>query len=305
MAATVLITGATGLVGKKLTAHLLDKGYKVHILTTQKALSSTETNIQYFYWNPQNNTIDLSCFKGAEVVINLAGSPIAQRWTKSAKASILNSRVQALNVLAGAIRENNFPIQHLISASAIGIYPDSKTNYYQEQDDISENSSFLRTVVQKWEAAANQFESLNINTTILRIGIVLDNNGGALPKIMTPIQNYFGAVLASGEQWQSWIHRDDLVAMFVYVLESKRYGVFNAVAPNPVRQSELTKTIGHVINKPIFLPNIPEFMLKLMLGGMSAVVLESQRVCSKKIQSIGFNFDFHELSAALKDLLKK
>ena len=305
MAATVLITGATGLVGKKLTAHLLDKGYKVHILTTQKALSSTETNIQYFYWNPQNNTIDLSCFKGAEVVINLAGSPIAQRWTKSAKASILNSRVQALNVLAGAIRENNFPIQHLISASAIGIYPDSKTNYYQEQDDVSENSSFLRTVVQKWEAAANQFESLNINTTILRIGIVLDNNGGALPKIMTPIQNYFGAVLASGEQWQSWIHRDDLVAMFVYVLESKRYGVFNAVAPNPVRQSELTKTIGHVINKPIFLPNIPEFMLKLMLGGMSAVVLESQRVCSKKIQSIGFNFDFHELSAALKDLLKK
>ena len=305
MAATVLITGATGLVGKKLTAHLLNKGYKVHILTTQKALSSTETNIQYFYWNPQNNTIDLSCFEGAEAVVNLAGSPIAQRWTKSAKASILNSRVQALNVLADAIKENNFPIKHLISASAIGIYPDSKTNYYQEDDVVSENCSFLRTVVQKWEAAANQFESLNIKSTILRIGIVLDNNGGALPKIMTPIQNYFGAVLASGEQWQSWIHSDDLVAMFIYVLESKRYGVFNAVAPNPVRQSELTKTIGHVINKPIFLPNIPEFMLKLMLGGMSAVVLESQRVCSKKIQSIGFNFDFHELSAALKDLLKK
>jgi uncharacterized protein (TIGR01777 family) len=305
MAATVLITGATGLVGKKLTAHLLNKGYKVHILTTQKALSSTETNIHYFYWNPQNKTIDLSCFEGAEAVVNLAGSPIAQRWTKSAKASILNSRVQALNVLADAIKENNFPIKHLISASAIGIYPDSKTNYYQEDDVVSENCSFLRTVVQKWEAAANQFESLNIKSTILRIGIVLDNNGGALPKIMTPIQNYFGAVLASGEQWQSWIHSDDLVAMFIYVLESKRYGVFNAVAPNPVRQSELTKTIGHVIKKPIFLPNIPEFMLKLILGGMSAVVLESQRVCSKKIQSIGFKFDYHELSAALNDLLKK
>ena len=104
MAATVLITVATGLVGKKLTAHLLNKGYKVNILTTQKALSSTETNIQYFYWNPQNKTIDLSCFEGAEAVVNLAGSPIAQRWTKSAKASILNSRVQALNVLADAIK---------------------------------------------------------------------------------------------------------------------------------------------------------------------------------------------------------
>ncbi|MGB0456464.1 MAG: NAD-dependent epimerase/dehydratase family protein, partial [Flavobacteriaceae bacterium] len=134
MVATVLITGATGLVGKKLTSILLDKGYRVHILTTQKALSFTETNIQYFYWNPQNNKIDISCFKGVEVVINLAGSPIAQRWTKSAKASILNSRVQALNVLASAIKENNFPIKHLISASAIGIYPDSKTNYYQEED---------------------------------------------------------------------------------------------------------------------------------------------------------------------------
>ena len=305
MVATVLITGATGLVGKKLTSLLLDKGYRVHILTTQKALSFSETNIQYFYWNPQNNKIDISCFKGVEVVINLAGSPIAQRWTKSAKASILNSRVQALNVLASAIKENNFPIKHLISASAIGIYPDSKTNYYQEEDIVSENCSFLRTVVQKWEAAAQQFEALSIKTTILRIGIVLDNNGGALPKIMTPIQNYLGAVLASGEQWQSWIHSDDLVAMFVYILESKKEGVYNAVAPNPVRQSELTKTIGHVIKKPIFLPNVPEFMLKLMLGGMSAVVLESQRVCSKKIQSIGFKFEYHELPAALNDLLKK
>ena len=121
--------------GKKThKVHLLGKGYRVHILTTQKALSSTETKIQYFYWNPQNNNIDISCFKGVEVVINLAGSPIAQRWTKSAKASILNSRVQALNVLANAIKENNFPIKHLISASAIGIYPDSKTNYYQEED---------------------------------------------------------------------------------------------------------------------------------------------------------------------------
>ena len=303
MAATVLITGATGLVGKKLTAHLLNKGYKVHILTTQKALSSTETNIQYFYWNPQNNTIDLSCFEGAEAVVNLAGSPIAQRWTKSAKASILNSRVQALNVLADAIKENNFPIKHLISASAIGIYPDSKTNYYQEDDVVSENCSFLRTVVQKWEAAANQFESLNIKSTILRIGIVLDNNGGALPKIMTPIQNYFGAVLASGEQWQSWIHSDDLVAMFIYVLESKRYGVFNAVAPNPVQQVELTKAIAHVLKKPLFLPNIPEFMLKLIFGSMSSVVLESQRVCSKKIQSTGFKFTYHELSAAVDNLL--
>jgi uncharacterized protein (TIGR01777 family) len=275
------------------------------MLSTQKGLSTKELNAQYFYWNPQDNHIDLSCFDGVEVVINLAGSPIAQRWSKSAKASILNSRVQALNVLFHSIKENNIAIKHLISASAIGIYPDSKTNYYEEKNIFSDDTSFLRTVVQQWEAAAKLFESIGVKTTIFRIGIVLDSNGGALPKIMAPIQNYVGAVLASGEQWQSWIHSNDLVAMFVFALESKLEGIYNAVAPNPVQQSELTKTISHVIKKPIFLPNVPEFMLKLILGDMSAIVLESQRVCSKKIELTGFEFKYHELSAALKNLLKR
>lgn len=304
MATKVLITGATGLVGKKLTKLLVAKDYTVHVLTTQKALTSTATDIQYFYWNPQDNHIDLSCFQGVKVVINLAGSPIAQRWTTAAKSSILKSRVQALNVLANAIKNEKIPVKHLISASAIGIYPDSKTNYYEEPDTASENSSFLRTVVQQWETAAHQFESLGVQTAILRIGIVLDTEGGALPKLLAPIKKYLGAVLASGEQWQSWIHIDDLAAMFVHAIESKLKGVYNAVAPNPVQQSELTKTIGHNIKKPIVLPNVPEFMLKLILGGMSAVVLESQRVCSKKIQSTGFKFDYHELSVALNNLLK-
>ena len=303
MAATILITGATGLVGKALTKHLLHKGYAIHILTTQKTLLGSDKKLQYFYWNPQVNEIDTSCFDGVEAVINLAGSSIAQRWTKSAKTSILNSRIQSLHVLSKAIKEGNFPINQLISASAIGIYSDSKTNYYEEEYVSAEDSSFLRSVVRAWESATTQFQEMGIKTTILRIGIVLDAKDGALPKIMEPIEKYCGAVLASGEQWQSWIHIDDLVALFTHTLELKLEGVYNAVAPNPVQQAELTKSIAQVLKRPVFLPNVPEFALKLLLGEMSAIVLESQRVCSKKIQNTGFKFNYHELSAALKNLL--
>lgn len=303
MAATILITGATGLVGKALTKHLLHKGYAIHILTTQKTLLGSDKKLQYFYWNPQVNEIDTSCFDGVEAVINLAGSSIAQRWTKSAKTSILNSRIQSLYVLSKAIKEGNFPINQLISASAIGIYSDSKTNYYEEEYVSAEDSSFLRSVVRAWESATTQFQEMGIKTTILRIGIVLDAKDGALPKIMAPIEKYCGAVLASGEQWQSWIHIDDLVALFTHTLELKLEGVYNAVAPNPVQQAELTKSIAQVLKRPVFLPKVPEFALKLLLGEMSAIVLESQRVCSKKIQNTGFKFNYHELSAALKNLL--
>ena len=303
MAATILITGATGLVGKALTKHLLHKGYAIHILTTQKTLLGSDKKLQYFYWNPQVNEIDTSCFDGVEAVINLAGSSIAQRWTKSAKTSILNSRIQSLHVLSKAIKEGNFPINQLISASAIGIYSDSKTNYYEEEYVSAEDSSFLRSVVRAWESATTQFQEMGIKTTILRIGIVLDAIDGALPKIMAPIEKYCGAVLASGEQWQSWIHIDDLVALFTHTLELKLEGVYNAVAPNPVQQAELTKSIAQVLKRPVFLPKVPEFALKLLLGEMSAIVLESQRVCSKKIQNTGFKFNYHELSAALKNLL--
>ena len=303
MAETILITGATGLVGKALTKVLLVQGYKINVLTTQKRLLGSKNNIHYFFWNPQSNEIDSKCFNRVSTVINLAGSPIAQRWTKSTKSSILNSRVQSLNTLANAIREHKINIKQLISASAIGIYPDSKTHYYEEKNINSAGSSFLSYVVQQWEAATYQFQSMGIKTTLLRIGIVLDNKGGALPKIATPIQKYYGAVLASGEQWQSWIHIDDLVRLFIHSFESRLEGVYNAVAPNPVQQVELTKAIAQVLKKPLFLPNIPEFMLKLIFGSMSSVVLESQRVCSKKIQSTGFKFTYHELSAAVDNLL--
>jgi uncharacterized protein len=302
MAQTLLITGATGLVGKALVKQCLAQGDTVHYLTTRKSKIATQKNYKGFYWNPQDNAIDLACFEGVEVIFNLAGSSIAQRWSKVAKTSILSSRTEALALLHSSIETHKFPITQIISASAIGIYPDSKTRYYDEKFQGTD-ASFLRSVVKSWEGSLKPFQTLGVKTTALRIGIVLDMHEGALPKIMAPIKHYLGAALGVGDQWQSWIHINDLVRLFMFVLESKLEGVYNAVAPNPVQQIELTKLIAKQLQRPLVLPNVPEFALRLMLGEMRAIALESQRVCASKIQDAGFKFDFLELEPALEDLM--
>ena len=299
---TILITGATGLVGKALVKECLSKGFNIHYLTTSKSKISSKKNYKGFYWNPQLDQIDPKCFEGVSTVINLAGSSIAQRWTKVSKSTILSSRKNALELLYSTIETHKFPIKHVISASAIGIYPDSKTRYYKE-DFQGTDASFLRTVVRSWEGALKSFNSLGVLTTALRIGIVLDANEGALPKISGPIKGYIGSALGSGEQWQSWIHIDDLVSIFLFILESEIEGVFNAVAPNPVQQKDFVKSVAKVLKRPLFFPNVPEIVLNFALGEMSAIALESQRVSAQKIQNLGFEYKYHELDAALNHLL--
>ena len=302
MSNTVLITGATGLVGKALVKKCLQNGFNVHYLTTRKSKIKLQENYKGFYWNPQLEIIDISCFEGVNIIINLAGSSIAQRWTKAYKSLILSSRKKALELLHLSIETHDFPVKHIISASAIGIYPDSKTRYYEE-DFQGTDISFLRTVVRSWEGALKAFNALGVKTTALRIGIVLDKHEGALPKISGPIKGYIGSALGSGDQWQSWIHIDDLVRMFMFVLDSSLEGVFNAVAPNPVQQKDFVKSVANVLKRPIFFSKVPEFILNFALGEMSAIALESQRVSAQKIQDLGFEYDFHELDAALRDLL--
>ena len=302
MSNTVLITGATGLVGKALVKKCLQNGFNVHYLTTRKSKIKLQENYKGFYWNPQLEIIDISCFEGVNIIINLAGSSIAQRWTKAYKSLILSSRKKALELLHLSIETHDFPVKHIISASAIGIYPDSKTRYYEE-DFQGTDISFLRTVVRSWEGALKAFNALGVKTTALRIGIVLDKHEGALPKISGPIKGYIGSALGSGDQWQSWIHIDDLVRMFMFVLDSSLEGIFNAVAPNPVQQKDFVKSVANVLKRPIFFPKVPEFILNFALGEMSAIALESQRVSAQKIQDLGFEYNFHELDAALCDLL--
>lgn len=296
----LLITGATGLIGSNLVDRCLNQDIEVHYLTTSKQKLDSESPAKGFFWNPENGEIDLGCFEGVDGIINLAGAPIAQRWTESNKAKILNSRVKSLETLrSGLQRSGADGVSTLVSASAIGIYPSSSTTYYSEDDKIKA-SGFAAEVVEAWEAAAFNLKDLIEDVAVLRIGLVLSDEGGALDQMAKPVRLGLGSAFGSGEQWQSWIHIDDLTEMFLFLTREKWSGVFNAVAPNPVTQNKLIKELAKVLNKPLFMPNIPATPLKWMLGEMSEIVLSSQRVSSKKIESRGYDFTYQNICRALE-----
>lgn len=298
----VLITGATGLVGQEIVKLCHSKNIQVNYLTTRKSKISKDENYKGFYWNTDTREIDTDCFKKVDGIIHLAGASISKRWTESYKKEVIDSRVESTQLLIDSLKGESHSIKQVVSASAIGVYPDSLTNYY-DQTHKSVSDSFLGGVVQAWEQAVDGFSKLNIKVTKVRIGLVLSNKGGALKEIAKPIKFGVGAAFGSGKQWQSWIHIDDLAKTFLFVLENQLDGVYNGVAPNPVTNNELTKTVAKVLNKPLFLPNIPEFVMKMVLGEMHIILFESQRVSSKKIETKGFEFEFHHLEPALEDLL--
>jgi len=298
----VLITGATGLIGQEIVKLCHEKDIKVNYLTTSKSKIVQEENYKGFYWNPKAKEIDADCFKGVDAIVHLAGATVSKRWTPSYKKEILSSRTETTALLVNTLRELTHTVNQVVSASAIGIYPDSLINYYDEShNEIS--SSFLGQVVSVWEQASDEFLKLNITVSKIRIGLVLSNKGGALMEIVKPIKFGLGAAFGNGKQWQSWIHIHDLANLFLYVLQNNLSGVYDGVAPNPISNSELTKTAASVLHKPLFMPNIPKFFMKLVLGEMHILLFESQRVSSKKIADEGFLFKFNYLEPALNNLL--
>ncbi len=299
----VLITGATGLIGKEIVKLCQTKNINVSFLTTSKSKISDDDKYRGFYWNPKTNDIDMACFKDVDAIIHLAGATISKRWTSSYKKEIVSSRVESTQLLINSLIRSDYKIKHVISASAVGIYSDSLSNYYEEEHS-SGDDTFLSQVVKQWEKAVDGFSILNIPVTKIRIGLVLSAKGGALPQIVKPMKFGLGAAFGSGEHWQSWIHITDLSRIFVYVLKNNLSGIFNAVSPNPVTNYEFTKLCSQVLNKPLFLPNIPKWFMKLVLGQMHTLLFLSQRVSSKKIEDAGFQFKFHHLKPALNNLLK-
>ena len=300
---TVLITGATGLVGQELVNLLLQNGHNVHYLSTSKSKLVTNTNYKGFYWDPKNAEIDTNALTDVEVIIHLAGANVAKKWTTAYKEEIIESRVLSTQLLYQTLQKNSHQVKQIISASAVGIYPDSLTNIYHETD-LDIDVSFLGNVVKQWENEVSQLEKLEIIVSKIRIGIVLAKNGGALQEMAKPIKYGVGAAFGSGEQYQSWIHVQDLVAIFQFVMENQLVGVYNGVAPYPVTNSELTKAIAKTLGKPLFLPNIPKFVMKLILGEMYQILFSSQHVSCRKILDENFQFKFASLDKALNDLLK-
>nr|WP_299384522.1 TIGR01777 family oxidoreductase [Allomuricauda sp.] len=301
----VLVTGATGLIGNAILKSLHARGISVNYLTRNKGKLDSLENAKGFYWNPDKGELDPKSLEGVTGIINLAGATIANRWTKAYKSKVLTSRINSLQTLYKALDgQPSSQIRTFISASAIGIYPTSTTHLYEESEKAVDDS-FLGEVVSQWEDAMDKFETLGCKVAKIRIGIVLSDEGGALPKMARPVQFFAGAAIGSGEQWQSWVHIEDLAEMFVYVLENELKGTFNGVAPNPVTQSKMTKILARVLNRPLWLPNIPKFVLKTLLGEMSYLLFASQRVSSKRIEKKGFVFQFPNLEAALIHLYSK
>ncbi|GGD98296.1 TIGR01777 family oxidoreductase [Planktosalinus lacus] len=298
----VLITGATGLIGSEIVKKCLEKNISVHYLTTSHSKIEEKENYKGFFWDPKKGEIDSSCLQDVDTIIHLAGATISKRWTPQYKTEILESRILSGNILFNAIQKNKQQIKHFISASGVNIYPsDFNKNYTEEANKIDE--TFLGNVVTSWEEIADKFSVLDIKVSKIRTGMVLNQEEGALPEILKPIKLGAGASLASGKQWQSWIHIEDIARLYVYVLENQLEGVFNAVAPNPVTNKELTHLVAKKLDKTIWLPNVPAFALKLILGEMATLVTSSQKVSSQKIEDKGYQFKFPDLESALNDLL--
>lgn len=298
----VLITGATGLVGQAIVEVLHQKGIPVNYLTTSKEKIASTEDFQGFYWNPAKGEIDMECFEDVQAIINLAGASIAKRWTPQHKQKVLSSRIDSLRTLKRGLQEtDNKEIECLVSASAIGIYPSSICDYYDEDTDKVDDG-FLGEVVTQWETEAESFENLGVDVAKIRIGLVLSKDGGALPKMALPVKNFVGAPIGSGDQWQSWIHIEDLAQMFAFAVENNLQGTYNGVAPNPVTNTKLTKELAKVLDRPLWMPNVPAFILKTVLGKMSTLLLASQRVSSKKIEEEGFSFQYVNVCQALRGL---
>lgn len=303
MKGNVLITGGTGLIGSRLTQILRQKGYQVSYLSRSKG----DGEVKKYLWNIEKQVLEEEAISTADYIINLAGEDILQKkWSKEFKKEIVKSRTESINLLHEKLRSTAHSVKVFISASGISYYGMDTREKIMNESSPSGND-FLSEVVRKWEDAADRIQDLNIRTVKFRIGIVLSNKGGALEKLLNPIRMGAGAALASGKQYISWIHIDDLCYMFLKALEDERmHGVYNAVAPGPVSNAELTTEVAKKVDKSIHLPNVPAFALKWMLGSEKAeLVIGGNNVSADKILRTGFQFKFPQLKDALEDLFAK
>jgi len=296
----VLITGASGLIGKALQESFAAKGWEMLLASRHDPKADNEV-----LWTPENGFAEAGRLEGIDAVVHLAGESVSGlRWTDEKKKAIKDSRVLGTRSVVEAISKLKHKPKVLVAASAIGFYGERGDDEVTESSNAGDNT-FLAEVSKAWESEARRAEDAGIRTVLLRTGIVLSKEGGALATMLTPFKLGVGGVVGSGKQWMSWISLDDHVAVIDHVIENENIrGAVNSVSPNPVTNEEFTKTLGGVLYRPTFLP-LPEFVVSMALGEMGdELLLTSTKVVPKRLEDAGFEFKYPGLRAAIEHAVK-
>jgi len=299
---TILITGGAGLVGKHLSRKLKGKGYNVALLSRSPGQNSI---IPSYFWDPSIDEIDTDALTNADYIVHLTGAGIGdKRWTARRRKEIIDSRVKTAELIFRKIRESGKKVKAFITASGTGYYGMMTSDRICSEADPPAGD-FLGEVCRLWEEAADRFSEAGLRVVKIRTGIVLARDGGVLSRIKTPVRFGIGSPIGNGNQYVPWIHIDDLCSIFIKAIEDQEMsGAFNAAAPEFISNTDLMKSLAQALGKPFWFPAVPSFVMKMMFGKMSEILLEGSRISSEKIRSAGFSFQFPLLKDALQDLLK-
>jgi uncharacterized protein len=294
----ILITGGTGLIGLSLTKLLLKKGYQVNHLSRT---AGKDPQVPTFLWDVGKGQIDPNCIDGVDAIVHLAGAGIAdKRWTKKRKQEIIHSRTNSIQLVYSLLQNKKHSVKAVISASGVGYYSDRGDELMHESNVPA--TDFLGKCCVAWEKAVDEGHNLGLRVVKFRTGVVLDK-GGALEKLAMPIKLYIGSPLGSGKQWMSWIHLQDVLGMYLFGIENGLLnGVYNMVSPNPLTNKQVTLAVAKQLRRPLWAPGVPGFLLKLLLGEMSIVVLGSTKASSEKIENEDFKFKYPVIAEALSEI---
>lgn len=298
---TVLVTGGTGFIGKALCSELIASGFDVYVLTRRKrSLQATDQNtIKYL------TSLDALAGKDIDVIINLAGETISQRWTRQAKKNIYDSRIVTTQRIVDFMKTLHKRPTVLISGSAVGYYGTDPQKVFVEETGLTQEQGFAQQLCQTWEEEAKQAEHLGVRVVLLRIGPVLEKGGGMLSKLFPSFYLGLGGIIGNGQQWLSWIDRDDLIALILFIIANPQlYGPINATAPQPVTNADFSKTFAKILNRPCFIKT-PGFLLKTIFGEMAdEIMLQGQKVVPQKALHHGFKFRYPTIDQSLQKIFR-
>jgi uncharacterized protein (TIGR01777 family) len=298
----ITLSGAAGFLGSHLASTLLSKGASLHFLG-RHAPAGLPPGVRFSEWSSASAEPPAAAFTDADVIIHLAGEPVAQRWTPEVKKLIRSSRIDSTRQIVNALSTQSRRPQVLVNASAVGIYGSRGDEFLDEQSEPGDD--FLARVVVDWEQAALLAESLGIRVVLIRTGLVLGRDGGVLARMLPPFRAGLGGRLGSGKQWMPWIHLDDWINLVLFAIQNTALrGAINATAPNPATNAQFTRDLAATVHRPAILP-VPGFVLKMAMGEMAGAILASERTIPKVALSTGFQFQFSRLRRALESLLSE